>query len=129
MKSRIALLLPTLFLAATIYAADYGQKTTYKKDTPLIFPDCQLTYLGQHRVSSKAYPRGFLLYDFKATTQGATKDISWSSGTGEIAPLFFKVAGKKFVLELSHSDAFPGFLKPNELVLWTQPKFDALKRP
>lgn len=115
-------------MAATAFGADYGQRVSYKKGQTLAFPDAELTFLGSRRVASAVYPRGFLYYDFKAASHGATKDISWSGGTGEIGPLSFEVDGKKFVLELKHSDAFKGWLKDDELVFWTQAGFEALKK-
>lgn len=93
-----------------------------------MFPDAELTFLGKRQVASAVYPRGFLYYDFKATSNGASKELSWTGGTGEIGPLYFAVGGRKFVLELKHSEAFKGWMKDDECVLWTQAGFEALKK-
>jgi hypothetical protein len=63
------------------------------------------------------YPRGFLYYDFKVRTANIEKAVSWSSGTGDIGPVQFEIAGKHYQLELRHSDKL-GKLKDNELVIW-----------
>ena len=98
-------------------ASSYGEKVGFTKGAPLAFPDFSLEYVGQHRTSSEKYPRGFLFYDFKLRSKGAEKSISWSNGTGEIAPLDFEIDGKHFLLELQRSDKL-GPLKENQLVIW-----------
>jgi hypothetical protein len=109
-------------------AADYGKKEQFAKGKVLTFPDCELTFTGTTRVTSSTYPRGFLYYDFEAKSGGKSKAVSWSSGTGDIGPEFFEVNGRKFVLELSSSAAFKGFLKTDELVLWREGDFQKLKK-
>ncbi|MFZ4683239.1 MAG: hypothetical protein ACOYMS_12105 [Terrimicrobiaceae bacterium] len=113
------LLLPVLLgLALTASAADYGQKVEFAKSRTLAFPDCELVFLGQRRVASPVFKPGFTFYDFRVTSGGETKTVSWSSGTGEIGPALFEIAGKRFLLELKASEASKGWLKENELVLW-----------
>lgn len=124
MKTWLVLVLGFLSVFPAL-AADYGKRVTYEKGKPLIFPDCELTFKGERRVTSPVFKPGFLYYDFTATAHSAKKDLSWSSGTGEIAPLYFEVGGRKFVLELKHSEAYKGWLKPDELVLWPQAMFEA----
>ena len=126
MKTLAALILFAFVVSAT--AADYGVKTRDQKGKALVFPDCELTFTGTRRVSSSTYPRGFLYYDFEARSGGKTKEVSWSSGTGDIGPEFFEVNGRKFVLELSSSAAFKGWMKDNELVLWREADFQKLKK-
>lgn len=109
-------------------AADYGVKTRFAKGKPLTFPDCELVFAGTRRVSSPAYSRGFLYYDFKATSGGKSKDVSWSSGTGDIGPEFFEVNGRKFVLELGATILAKGFMKDDELVLWPEAMFLKAKK-
>jgi hypothetical protein len=97
-------------------AADYGGKVRFQKDVPVNFPDFVLTYLGERKVASDRYPRGFIYHDFRLNTPLATQTVSWSSGTGEIGPTHFRVGPKQFALELSRSDKL-GPLKTNELVI------------
>src|SRR5689334_8085367 len=80
-------------------ASSYGEKIAFTKGVALSLPDFTLEYVGQHRTSSEKYPRGFLIYDFKARVRNVEKSISWSNGTGEIAPLDFEIDGKHFLLE------------------------------
>ncbi len=127
MKTLAALLVVGFALSAQ--AADYGVKTRFARGRALVFPDCELVFTGTRKVASSVYPRGFLYYDFKAASGGKTAEVSWSSGTGDIGPEFFEVNGKKFVIELSHSDAFKGWLKEDELVLWREGEFRKIKKP
>jgi hypothetical protein len=117
-----------LAMAGSGLAADYGKKEHFTKGKALAFPDCEFTFTGTRRVSSPAYPRGFLYYDFEARSGGKTKAVSWSSGTGDIGPESFEVNGRKFVLELSSSAAFKGWMKDDELVLWRESDFRKLKK-
>jgi len=98
-------------------ASSYGEKIGFAKGLTLSFPDFTLEYAGQHRTSSEKYPRGFLFYDFKVRVRDVEKSISWSNGTGEIAPLDFEIDGKHFLIELQRSDKL-GPLKENQLVVW-----------
>ena len=113
-------LLVALFMAAFARAGDLGVKAAYKKDTPVPLATFRLTYMGQRRVASEKYPRGFLIYDFRVNSAQGTQTISWSSGTGDIAPVLFRVGGEGFTLELQHSDKL-GQLKDSELVVSRAP--------
>ncbi len=104
----------------------YGEKVKFAKGQVLKFPDCQMEFLGKRKVAVDVYPRGFIYSDFRVTAGGESKTLSWSSGTGEIAPLFFEIAGKKFVLELSATRVAKGFMKDDELVLWRRADYDKL---
>jgi hypothetical protein len=97
--------------------ARYGDKVKFSKGTRIVFPDFVLEYIGQHRESSEKYPRGFLFYDFFASTNGGGKRVSWSGGTGDIGPVGFALNDKRFSLELKRSDKL-GPLKDDELVAW-----------
>lgn len=103
--------------AARIYDGRYGEKMKFAKNIKIAFPDFVLEYVGQHLQSSEKYPRGFLIYDFKATCDGASVPFSWTSGTGDIGPAVFKVKESSFSLELKRSDKL-GPLKEDELVVW-----------
>lgn len=126
MKSLAAMLL--LSLALTAGGAEYGVKTRFQKGKPLAFPDCELVFTGTRQVASGAYPRGFLNYDFKAHSGGKSKDVSWSAGTGLIAPRSFSLNGKEYVLELKGSAAFKGWMKEDELILWKKADYEKIKR-
>jgi hypothetical protein len=72
--------------------------------------------VGERRKNVPVYPRGVLYYDFKLS-KGKTKEmVSWTTGTGVIDPTDFEIDGKRYQLELHHSDKL-GKLKENELVI------------
>jgi hypothetical protein len=101
-------------------AADYGVKVSFKKDVPVKFPDFVLTYLGERKVASDRYPRGFTFHDFRIAAGAGTQTVSWNSGTGDIGPALFQAGSKQFGLELSRSDKV-GSLKANEVVITRAP--------
>ena len=98
-------------------SANFGEKIKFSPNAPIKFEDFDLTYTGERRVSSDKFPRGFLYHDFKIKTASEEQTISWTSGTGDIAPVSFQIGGKKYELELSRSDKL-GKLADNELVVW-----------
>ena len=98
-------------------SAAFGEKVKYSQNVPLKFEDFTLVYTGERRVSSDKFPNGFLYQDFKAGTEKDEKTISWSSGTGDIAPTGFEIGGKNYELELKNSDKL-GKLADGELVIW-----------
>lgn len=97
--------------------AKFGEKVAYSQNVPVKFEDFTLTYIGDRRVSSDVYPRGFLFHDFTAKTEREEKTVSWSSGTGDIGPAVFEIGGKKYALELDISEKL-GILADHELVVW-----------
>jgi len=123
------LLLFLLSVGANLPAADYGRKEKFAKGRPLVFPDVELTFAGVRKVSTPKFPPGFTYYDFNVTRGGESKTVSWSSGTGLIDWTDFEIGGKKFILELKGARAFKGWLKDDELVLWTAEGFAKVKRP
>lgn len=98
-------------------AAKYGEKAKFSPNAPVKFEDFELTYTGERRVSSDEFPRRFLYHDFKIKTDSEEQPVSWSSGTGDIAPVPFEIGGRKYELELKISDKL-GRLAENELVVW-----------
>ncbi len=98
----------------------YGAKVVFRADSPIQFRHFSLTFLGERDVTSPQYPRPFHYYDFRVASGSETRTVSWSSGTGEIAPTSFTVAGRNFLLELLHSER-RGTLKSNELVVTPAP--------
>jgi hypothetical protein len=118
---RAAILLTTLLGCcvpawAEAGVAPYGAKVAFQQDRPIQFRDFALIYLGERRVGSKVYPRGFLYYDFRVVSGSEKAEVSWTSGTGVIEPQRFVVNGRAFLLELRLSESL-GRLAPNELVV------------
>jgi len=102
--------------AAWEQKASYGTRVKYQAGQKIEFPDFTVEYVGERRTSLPAYPRGFLYYDFKVRTANVEKVVSWSSGTGDIAPVDFEIGSKRFFLELRRSDKL-GKLSNDELVI------------
>ena len=89
----------------------------YRVGQKIEFPDFTVEYLGERRKTLPVCPRGFLYYDFKVSRGKAEKVVSWTTGTGIIDPTDFEFDGKRYHLELRHSEKL-GKLKDNELVIW-----------
>ena len=103
--------------AASEQKSSYGTRVKYRPGEKIEFPDFTIAYVGERRKSVPVYPRGFLYYDFKVSKGKAEKMVSWTTGTGVIDPTDFEIDGKRYLLELRHSDKL-GKLKENELVIW-----------
>lgn len=126
MKRRLLVVLASLLAffgpvscghAASEQKTSYGTRVKYRAGQKIEFPDFTVEYVGEHRQSVSAYPRGFLYYDFKVRNANVEKVVSWSSGTGDIGPVEFEISSKRFLLELRRSDKL-GKLGENELVIW-----------
>lgn len=100
----------------------YGEKIKFQNKKEITLPDFSLKFIGERRVASVEYPRGFLYYDFDVSKGDLKKTISWTSGTGDIAPLDFEFSGRNYFLELGASD----IVKPlgrGELIVWEEEEF------
>lgn len=103
----------------------YGEKVQYSKDQVLDFSDFSVCYMGKRKIEVPQYAQGyFTYYDFEISDGSEKKIISWSSGTGSIAPVIFKFNNKDFVLEKGASDIL-GNLLNNEIVVWPKRKYDS----
>jgi len=96
----------------------YGQKVRFARSQPLQFPDFTLTSLGERHETLAYFPAGITFMDFQVGRAAEGFTISWSSGTGDIGPTAFAAWGKRYRLELRHSDEL-GWLGEDELVLWS----------
>ncbi|HLG19841.1 MAG TPA: hypothetical protein VI895_08530 [Bdellovibrionota bacterium] len=97
--------------------ARYGEKVKFTKGDPMQFPDFKMTFNGTRNVPVPQYTHGFFVYyDFQIVQNKESQIVSWSSGTGDIAPVSFSVGEKRFQLELGISDT-KGQLQSNELVI------------
>jgi hypothetical protein len=106
---------------------EYGRKINYSDHETKKLPDFSIRFLKERHQESSVFPRGFTFYDFEVTKAEEKKTISWSSGTGDIGPTFFDLAGEKYVFELKASKAYDGFVKDGEMVLWRRNDYDNLK--
>lgn len=104
--------------------AAYGEKVQYSVNQDLHFPGFSLRYIGERKVENPKFIHGFLYYDFDVFTDMEKQTISWSAGTGDIAPLFFKLRNLDYVLEKGSSDIF-GVLGQNVIVVWPKNQYEA----
>lgn len=89
--------------------AGYGEEIPFGPGHAVQYPDFALEYVGQHRVSSDVYPRGFHFYDFRVSRDGTTEDVSWTDGTGVIEPADFTFAGADYTLEITDRSGMEPF--------------------
>jgi hypothetical protein len=89
--------------------ADYGAEIPFAPGRTVQYPDFALEYIGQHRVTSDAYPRGFLYYDFLVSRDGVVQDVAWTDGTGEIGPVDFTFDGAAYALEVTDRSGMEPF--------------------
>ncbi|MBX7137099.1 MAG: hypothetical protein K1X83_03875 [Oligoflexia bacterium] len=122
------LLLANLGISAWAQTApavgSYSAKIKYQQEIALAFRDFSLTFKGRETTdyrtaSGQRIPFG-PRFVFELSTPSEHRSISWSSGTGVIAPANFRVGTSCFALELSYSDRL-GKLAPDELVISQAP--------
>lgn len=102
----------------------YGRKITLGKGENIKYPDFQIIFLGERKESVPKYARGyFIYYDFEISSGNEKKVVSWSAGTGDIAPLPFDFKGQKYVLEKDTSDIF-GPLAADEIIIWRKKQYE-----
>ena len=110
----------SLFCSMKSGDINYDTVVSFSKGEKIQFSDFKLEFTGT-RDEKKEFPNGnslnFRFYDFVLSNDKTTKNISWSSGTGDIAPLDFEFDGKKYQLELSNSEKLKTKLGNNELVI------------
>ena len=87
--------------------ADYGEEVAFAPGRAVQYPDFALEYVGQHRVTSDVYPRGFLYYDFLVSRDGMVQDVAWTDGTGEIGPVDFTFDGVAYTREMDEETEAP----------------------
>lgn len=103
----------------------YGKRVHYEKGKTLHFADLDLVYVGPRHEASDVFPNGFDYQDFDVTQGEHTIQVSWTSGTGDLGPTFFKRNGHEYALELKISQWQEplNWFGPDELILWKDPKY------
>lgn len=112
MKRRGTLQLLFLVLAVLVLGActlavgytdgEYGKKLSYMTGRTIILPDFSIEYVGDHRVATPQYPRGFLYRDFQVKHGDRAETVSWTDGTGVLGPIEFTFNGAGYTLELAN---------------------------
>jgi hypothetical protein len=101
----------------------YGQKINYLDRKSKQLPDISVRFVGERKENSKIFPSGFVNEDFEVVKAVETKKVSWSSGTGDIGPIFFDIGGEPYVLELAISDVYD-VMNNGEMVVWQRAEYD-----
>ncbi|MHC1741809.1 MAG: hypothetical protein AB9873_02115 [Syntrophobacteraceae bacterium] len=101
----------------------FGKPVKYSSSTRIEFPGFTVRFVGTRHEASTVYPRGFLYYDFEIRSNTASvTTVSWSSGTGELAPVELSIDGRHYFLELKADslaiDPKKRWLKEDELIIW-----------
>lgn len=105
----------------------YGEKVLYSNGKELKFPDFLIRFAGKREENiskDRVSPLKMTFYDFEVTKDEAKEKVSWSSGTGDIAPAFFEIGGADYVLELGQSDIIKGSLGEGNLVIWKKADYE-----
>jgi hypothetical protein len=98
-------------------SVQYGEKVRYEKGIAVQFPDFTLTYTGDRWLSGKNGATWSMVFNLFNISDGKnSKEVSWSSGTGNIVPNPFEFNGKRYSIERALSDKF-GQLKQDELII------------
>ncbi len=97
----------------------YDSVVLFSKNTPLVFPHFTVTFTGTTDVKPDAAPQlTFTYYHFTIKSHdGRTRTLSWSSGTGVIAPKPFVVENQLYALELKFVEKTSQQLADSELVI------------
>lgn len=97
----------------------YGSITSFSVNTPLTYPHFTITFTGTKAVTPAAAPQlTFTYYNFTIVSDdGRMRTLSWSSGTGVIAPKHFVVDTQLFALELKAAGENGQQLTDSELVI------------
>jgi hypothetical protein len=96
----------------------YQSKVKFELEKPIHFPDFTIVYTGKKSVSGPNNAKWKMTtFYFTVKNQEAIKQITWSSGAGDISATPFEINLHKFTLELAFSEKMKLWLKPNELVV------------
>jgi hypothetical protein len=103
--------------AAVSVTSGYGEKARCSSGTKIIFPDFTLEYAGINRVQGPNNAKWHMtVHLFNISDGKDSRQISWSSGAGDIAPAAFEFGGKKYNIEMAYSEG-AGDLENDELVV------------
>jgi hypothetical protein len=109
-----------LFSCSSNGDGKYGEAVKYYEKSVVKFPDFDLTYMGERKQTAN-FPNGnsftFTYFDFKIKTATEEKTVSWTSGTGEIAPAYFEIGGAQYMLELRSTENGKKKIDDDEVVI------------
>lgn len=123
MRGVLLLILVCVCLSSCVVSSNehqYGEIAKFSMIEETLYPDFAVRYVGRRREASERYPRGFTYYDFEVASEDERLTVSWTPGTGAIAPLPFSFGGEEFFLvlkvnELKREDYLLG---EDEMIIW-----------
>lgn len=95
--------------------ASYDSIVKFKMEEKIYFPDFSIEYVGSKSILGPNNAKwSMTTFYFNLRNVNQIKQISWSSGIGEIAPMPFEFCQKKFLIELKYAEKMKTWLKDNE---------------
>lgn len=94
--------------------ATYGTKVVFSRDQVIAFPDFTFKFLGS-APAPQPFPDIIIplgdFYKFEVAANHEIKNFSWSSGTGDIAPMVITISNKIFFADLGGLSKEGGWVK------------------
>ena len=122
MRAAVLILLVGLCYGCTSppFESSYGEVVRFAKGMDITYPDFIVRYKGERRELVESYGREFVYYDFELSSENEVSTVSWTAGTGAIAPLFFSFGGKEYCLVLKINELKPDnyMLENDEMIIW-----------
>ncbi len=98
--------------------ASYNSKVKFRQGKQINFPDFTIEYTGKRSIPGPGNAKwSMTVFNFTLLKGDQPKQISWSSGTGVVAPLLVEFNQEKFIIELGYSPTIKKWLKKNEFVI------------
>jgi hypothetical protein len=96
----------------------YQLKVKFELEKPLYFPDFTIEYTGKKSVPGPGNVKWTMTtFYFTVRKDEESKQVTWSSGAGDISATPFEINQHKFTLELVFSEKIKSWLKSNEMVI------------
>ena len=109
----------------------YGEKVSFEQGKVLTYPDFTIKYVGKR---TKKYPDEtsaltMTFYDFEVVKDGKKQMVIWTTGAGDIAPVYFYIDTLDFAIEHGKSEILKEPLGEGTMVIWKRADFEeALKK-
>lgn len=101
--------------------ASYNSIVQFKMEEKIYFPDFAIEYVRKKSIQGPNNAKwSMTTFYFNVSNVNETKQIFWSSGTGEITPIPFEFDKNKFFIELKYAEKMKIWLKDNEFVISKQ---------
>ncbi len=96
----------------------YNSIVKFKLEEIFYFPDFSIQLIEEKSIPGPNNAKWEMTtFYFNLISGDQSKQISWSSGSGEIAPIPFEFNQKQFSIELKYSEKIKTCLNDNEFVI------------